>query len=397
MHRILIVGGGFGGVTAALHLSRKKLPGIQITLISPRKELEYYGVLYRLIGGKNKSEAILPLKMIFAGRKVTIVQDEIASIDAGKKTAKGKKKAHAYDTLILAPGSVPSYFNIPGMEENSVTMKSAEDALELRETVFKRIAEMQKATDKKRLALGRFIVVGGGPTGLEIAGEFMPLARAEAKKAGLDPALISVELIEAMDRLLPMSEVKTSAKALNRLKKMGVNVRLNTAVASAAKNIVMLKDSTKLEAATIVWTAGVKAHPLPGSIAGITTDKRGRVEVDEQLRAKGQPDIFVLGDCASTPFAGMAQTAVEDGKHAAKAIEAILKKKQLPVYKPLTPAHAIPIGPWWAAVSFKFLRVFGFAGYIMRRAADVHVYMLVIPWRHIPAAYFGRINLDRYR
>lgn len=396
MHQILIVGGGFGGVTAALHLSKKKLPGTQITLISPRKELEYYGVLYRLIGGKHESEAMLPLKMIFAGKNVTIVQDEITSIDAKKKTLKGKK-TYAYDTLVLAPGSVPSYFNIPGMEENSVTMTSAEDALQLRETVFKRVADMQKAADKKRAALGRFIVVGGGPTGLEIAGEFMPLAREEAKRIGVDPALVSVELIEAMDRLLPMSEENTSRKVLKRLQNMGVNVRLSTAVASANKTSVTLKDGTKLEAATIVWTAGVKAHPLPGSVAGVTTDKRGRVEVDEQLRAKGQPDIFVLGDCASTPFAGMAQTAVEDGKLAAEAIEAILKKKPLPVYKPIAPAHAIPIGPWWAAVSFKFLRVFGFAGYMMRRAADIHVYMLVIPWRYIPAAYFGKIDLDRYR
>lgn len=396
MHQILIVGGGFGGVTAALHLSKKKLPGTQITLISPRKELEYYGVLYRLIGGKHESEAMLPLKMIFAGKNVTIVQDEITSIDAKKKTLKGKK-TYAYDTLVLAPGSVPSYFNIPGMEENSVTMTSAEDALQLRETVFKRVADMQKAADKKRAALGRFIVVGGGPTGLEIAGEFMPLAREEAKRIGVDPALVSVELIEAMDRLLPMSEENTSRKVLKRLQNMGVNVRLSTAVASANKTSVTLKDGTKLEAATIVWTAGVKAHPLPGSVAGVTTDKRGRVEVDEQLRAKSRPDIFVLGDCASTPFAGMAQTAVEDGKLAAEAIEAILKKKPLPVYKPIAPAHAIPIGPWWAAVSFKFLRVFGFAGYMMRRAADIHVYMLVIPWRYIPAAYFGKIDLDRYR
>lgn len=396
MHRILIVGGGFGGVTAALHLSKKKLPGTQITLISPRKELEYYGVLYRLIGGKHESEAMLPLKMIFAGRNVKIVQDEITSIDAKKKSVKGKK-SYTYDTLILAPGSVPSYFDIPGMEKYSVTMKSAEDALELRKMVLKRVAEMKKADSKKRAALGRFIVVGGGPTGLEIAGEFMPLARAEAKKIGVDPALISVELIEAMDRLLPMSEENISKKVLNRLQRMGVNVRLSTAVASADKTSVTLKDGTKLEAATIVWTAGVKAHPLPGSITGVTTDKRGRVEVDEQLRAKGQPDIFVLGDCASTPFAGMAQTAVEDGKHAAKVIAATLKKKPLPVYKPIAPAHAIPIGPWWAAVSFKFLRVFGLAGYTMRRAADIHVYMLVIRWRHIPAAYFGKIDLDHYR
>ncbi len=373
--KIVIVGGGFGGVTAALHIAKTRLKNTSITLISDKPWLEYYGVLYRIMSGARLSEACIPLKMIIGTLPVTIIIDSVKNIDAKKKNVEGKSKTYAYDTLILAPGSVPSYFGIEGMEQHSLTLKHTGDALDLREKILTGKGSKQ-----------RWIVVGGGPTGIEIAGEIRHLSGGN----------INVDMIEAMDRLLPIAEPNASAKMLRRMQKLGVNVLLNTAVAKAGKQSVTLKDGSTLKGSVIVWTAGVKAHPMIAAIKGLEVDKRGRAVVDTHLRSKTHPDIIVLGDCASTPYAGMAQTAVDDGVFIADVLKAERMKSPAPTYTPRPPAYAIPAGPLWAAVKYGPLRVYGMLGYMMRRAADTHVYMLILPWRYVPAAYFGRINLKRY-
>lgn len=367
-HRVVIVGGGFGGVTSALHLSKKHLKDTDITLISDKPHLEYYGVLWRLIGGAKLGEACIPLKLML-GSTVTINVDAITSINAKSKKVNGVKATYDYDTLILAPGSVSAYFNIPGMEEHSITMKSTAEALKIRSII------------QKQKTAGPYVIVGAGPTGIEIAGEIM---RLEPKA--------DVHLIEAMDRVLPTIEPKASAKVLKRLQDLNIHVHLNTAVASADSKGITFKDGTTMNATTLMWTAGVKAHPLISSIPGLELDRRGRAMVDAQLRAKGQPDIFILGDCAVTQFSGMAQTAYEDGKHVANVIQAERSGGEAPAYKPVPPAYAIPAGPLWAAVKFGPLRVYGLLGYFMRRAADLHVYSLILPWHKVPAAFFGRIR-----
>jgi NADH dehydrogenase len=262
--------------------------------------------------------------------------------------------------------------------------------------VEEQITAMAGADEERQRLLGRFVVVGGGPTGIEIAGEIIPLAKKLLAAHGLPESLVTVDLIEAMDRLLPMMEERTSARLLARLREIGVTAHLKTAVASAKAGAITLKGGEKLEAGTLIWTAGVKAHPLLGTISGLELDRRGRAVVDEQLRAKGHRDIMVLGDCAATPFAGTAQTAVGDGGFAARVVSAALTNKPLPVYKPVTPAYAIPAGPFWAAVKFGPIRTYGIPGYAMRRAADLHVYQLILPFWAIIPAFFGLIDLRKY-
>ncbi len=373
--KIVIVGGGFGGVTAALHSAKARLEDTSITLISDKTWLEYYGVLYRIMAGAHLSEACIPLKLIVGHLPIKIVTDSVKSINAAKKIVEGQSKTYAYDTLILAPGSVPSYFGIEGMDKHSMTLKHTGDALDLREKILRGKGSKQ-----------RWIVIGGGATGIEVAGEIRHLSK----------GAIDVDMIEAMDRLLPFAEPTASEKILKRLQKLGVNVHLNTSVAKAGKGSVTLKDGTTMKGSVIVWTAGVKAHPLIAAIKGLEVDKRGRAVVDAHLRSKTHPDIFVLGDCASTPYAGMAQTAVDDGVFVAHVLKAQQSNSPAPTYKPRPPAYAIPAGPLWAAVKYGPLHVYGILGYMMRRAADIHVYMLILPWRYVPAAYFGRINLKRY-
>ncbi len=379
-------------MSAAKHLSKMNLPNVTITLISDKSWIEYYGALYRLIRGSSPAEVMLPLELTVDTKRVTLIIDSIQHIDSIKKNVEGTTKTYAYDTLILSPGSVSNYFGIPGMDEHSVTMKSVADTLELKQSVIDHVTAMSKTTDQiERQKLGRFAIVGAGPTGIEIAGEILPLARTTAKKVGIDPSLIEVCILEAMDRLLPAIEPKASAKVLKRLNHIGVNLMLNTAVASIKKNAVTLKDGSTLDVAMIIWTAGVKPNPLLATIKGIEADKRGRAIVDEHLQAKNVSDIYVLGDCASTPFSGMAQTAFDDGAFIAQVIAANLRASTVPTYAPKAPAYAIPARRGWAAVKYGPIRAYGFPGYILRRLADIHVYMLVLPWRYIPSAYFGRL------
>lgn len=394
VHRIIVVGGGFGGITTVKALQKSGLQNLCITLISDKPWLEYYGVLYRLIRGESPDEACMPLQLM-VGPTVHRVIDEVTGIDPIKKKVMGGKNQYAYDTLILAPGSVPSFFGIPGMQENAMTMKSSVDAVEIRERVIAQVAAMAKEKGAAKKRLGRFVVIGGGPTGIEVAGEIMPLALETARKYAIDTSTLSVDLLEAADKLLPIAEETTSQKVKERLEKLGVNVHLQCAVSSADASGVTLAGGEKLEAGTIIWTAGVKAHPLISTIPGIALDKRGRALVDEMLRIPGHPEIFVLGDCASTMFSGMAQTAVEHGIFVAKIIVATMTNKPIPSYKEKRPAYAIPAGSTWSAVKFGPLRVYGLLGSVLRRAADIHVYMLILPWRYIPAAFFGKTMKKR--
>lgn len=394
-HRILIVGGGFGGVAAARALAKRRLPDVEITVLTTHPWIEYYGVLYRLIGGGRLSQACIPLAIILP-KSVKVVIDRAQSIDAIGKIVKGKNGAYQYDSLILSPGSEPAYFGIPGMDEHSFSMTNVHQTLRLGNDVRRDVAALRTAKGDEREGLGRFVVIGAGPTGIEISGEVMPYARALAREHGVDPSLIEVDLIEAADRLLPHVEPTASARVLKRLRSLGVNVMLNTPVASASEGSIQLKNGTVIRSSSIVWTAGAKASGLLASVVGIELDKRGRAAVNDHLQARGVHGIYVLGDCAATPYSGMAQTAFADGVFVADVIASSLVNKPLPLYTAAEPSYAIPAGPRWAEVKFFFIHASGFFGYVLRRAADIHVYMLIMPWRYVLAAFFGTIPLKKY-
>lgn len=385
--RVLIVGGGFGGVTAALELSKKQSLHLDITLVSERADLQYYGVLYRLIVGARTGVASLPLKRILEQTRVHIVQDRIRSVDTKAQSAKGQNDTYEYDYLILAPGSEPTYFGIPGMEEHSRTFHTVEQALALKNMVQDTIKQLEKGTDTITIA-----VIGGGPTGVEAAGEILPYSAELCREHGLDPSRVSVVLVEAAARLLPALEERASAKVRAHLEQLGVRVECEQAVAHTAKDGIRFANGDTLQCNMIVWTAGVRASSLLESVTGLTCNKRGRAAVDSTLRAKEIDNVWLLGDAADTPYAGMAQTAVHDGVFAAEVIERLERQSPLPTYTPTLPAYAIPAGPWWAAVRFGPLHVFGWPGYVMRRLADLHVYHLILPLHKVPLAYLGRLS-----
>jgi len=395
MKKILILGGGFAGVTAAMELTKKNLPDTQITLLGNKSWLEYHTIFYRLLGGKRPAEACLPLGIILP-KSVHIVTDKVTGIDPKDKVVAGAGgKAYDYDVLIVALGAQPAYFGIPGMQERSMTMKSAAEALEIRDWIDRRVREMKTGDEAHKRKMGYFAVIGAGPTGIEIASVGLTHARKIAKKIGADPSLITFDLIEAADRLLPVLHPNISQAVTDKLKSMGVNVLTQKAVTAVDDAGLHFKDGETKDPGTILWTAGVKPNDLLAQIPGIELDKRGRAVVDEQLRAKNMQDVFVIGDCASTQYSGMAQTALEHGAFVAQVIETGGKKTP-PVYRPAEPAYAIPVGISWGAVQIKKLRIYGLLGMALRRGADLHAYMLLLPIWRVPLVFFGLTNLDAH-
>lgn len=394
MKKILILGGGFAGVTAALELAKKNLSDTQITLVCNKSWLEYHTIFYRLLGGRRPAEACLPLGIILPD-SVHIVTDKVTGIDPKDKVVAGKSgKAYDYDVLLIALGAQPAFFGIPGMQERSMTMKSAAEALEIREWIDGRVVAMKSGDVNHKKKMGHFAVVGAGPTGIEIASVGLTHARKIAKKNGVDPSLLRFDLIEAADHLLPALQPQISNAVDRKLRSMGVNVLLQKAVTTVDDAGLHFKDGDTLDPGTILWTAGVKPNEVLATIPGVELDKRGRIVVDDQLRAKNLTDVFVLGDCASTKYSGMAQTALGDAAFVANILAS--NDTSTHAYTPKEPAYAIPVGLHWGAVQWMGMRFYGLLGYAMRRGADLHAYMLLLPLWRVPLVFFGLTNLDAH-
>jgi len=379
--RIVIVGGGFGGIRAALCLLRKRLPNTTVTLISDKPHFEYHPALYRFVTGNSPVEVCIPLQEIFEGSAVEIVEAHVASLDREhKQVVDAEGVAYTYDHLILALGSETTYFGIPGLKEHSFGMKTVAEALRLKAQIIETIRSCTDATlstgEKTRNA--SFVVIGAGATGVEVAGRLIVYAKAIAKAYGVDPSLISVELIEGAPKILPALPEQFTARIDRHLRELGVNIFCNRAVERQEVEEVFLKDM-KIGTRTVIWTAGVRANGLYEAW-GFPVDKRGRVEVDEYLRVKGEEGIFVIGDAAITQYSGYAQTAFYDGAYLARFFAAFTNKQTFPVYKPGRPVNAIPAGPQWAAVLFLGLHFYGRVGWWLRRIADLKSFLVILPF-----------------
>jgi NADH dehydrogenase len=378
--RVVILGGGFGGIRTALDLSKRDLAGVKVTLISDRPHFEHYPTLYKVVTGRTAKQECVPLSQIFEGLNVEVVQDYIEGIDLKKNSLKGKSgEAYAFDYLVLALGSESSYFGIPGIAENSRSFKSIDAAVELREHLEKLMETSADAPQEEKAAAAHVMVVGGGPTGIEISSDLVSFLKKLAIKHNFDPSFITVDLVEAAPRLLPLMPPDFSEKIRQRLHNCGVNVYLDRVVIEQAKDELILKDM-RVKTKTVIWTAGVKPNQMYSKIEGLELDKRGKVVVDESMRAKGFEHIFAIGDGASTQYSGMAQTADHDGAFVAEVITAKVQgEKQIPVYEPKKPIYAIPTGHNWAAILWGKVRIYGYVGSLMRHAADLRYFAGILP------------------
>jgi NADH dehydrogenase len=338
-HRVVIIGSGFGGLTAAKALKRAD---VDIKMIAKTTHHLFQPLLYQVATGIISSGEIAPpTRIILRDQKnAQVLLGEATHVDLRDKTVTSELLGHTYvtpfDSLIIAAGAGQSYFGNDHFAEFAPGMKSIDDALELRARILGAFEQAERSSDPaRREKLLTFTVVGAGPTGVEMAGQIAELADHTLKGAyrHIDSTTARVILLDALPAVLaPMGE-KLGKKAQARLEKMGVEIQLGAMVTDVDRNGITVKDSDgtirRIESATKVWSAGVSASPLGRDLAAqsdVEIDRAGRVRVLPDLSVPGHPDVFVVGDMAAVEgVPGMAQGAIQGGKYAAKAIKAELK------------------------------------------------------------------------
>lgn len=366
--QVVIVGGGFGGIKAALELSRDQR--IKITLISDRDTFRYYPTLYHTATGGLKRQSTIPLSDLFANKAVTYVKGEAAAIDRkARSITLTDGRVFAYDTAILALGVVTNYFGIPGMQEYSYSIKSLEEAERFKNHVHEHITN-ERQPDQ------HYVIVGAGPTGIELAGALPQYIREVMRKHGIYHRAVHVDLIEAAPRLLPRLPKDASRLIGRRLRRLGVRIYTGQAVQGLAADSLTV-NGKPIRSHTVVWTAGVTNHPFFKN-NGFTMTNRGKVTTDMYLQA--DDNVFVIGDNANTPYSGMAQTALYDGAYVAKNIIRKLDNKDPKNYNIKKPVTVIPVGARWAAVLWGSMRYYGVLGHMLQSAAEWVGFHDYQPW-----------------
>ena len=363
---ITVVGGGFGGVKAALELAKNK--HAHVTLFSDKPDFQYYPALYSTATGGSALQSWVPLGTIFAGHdNVDIVVDKVVKLDKAARTITTESGAtHEYQTLILALGSVTTYFGIPGLNEYAYGIKSHDEIARLKQHLLEEFVKPNGA-DKN------YLIIGAGPTGVELASSLGVYLKHLKKHYRQPGPRMTISIIEAAPRVLPRMSEKASAKVLARLKKLGVHVELNKKVEAATADSLIVS-GRPIKSHTVIWTSGVANNPFFAENASqYELAKNGRVVVNAHLRV--DPHIYVIGDNAVTPFGGLAQTALHDGIYVAKQIRGSHKK-----YKAKQPPVVVPVGENWAIFEYKKLRFGGLLGAWIRSAADFVGYRDMLPF-----------------
>jgi len=366
-HKVVIVGGGFAGIKAALELSRDRRFGI--TVISERDYFQYYPTLYHTATGGLTAQSQIPLKTIFAGTPVHLVIDKAATVDPRARTiTTAGGHVHQYDDAIFALGSVTNYFGITGLQEFSYGIKSIEEINELKQHI-----KQQLLHDRKPDL--HYVVVGGGPTGIELAGALPSYLYKLMKEYGIKERKVRVDLVEGAPRLMPRMPKSTSRAIARRLRALGVTLHLGKPVeGQTAEGLTV--GGKSIRSHTVIWTAGMANNPFFRE-NNFAFGPRGKVAVNVYLQA--DDNIYVLGDNANTPYSGMAQTANYDGTFVAKNLIRQLDGKDPKAYKPKKPVYVTPVGHGWAAALWGKFEIFGIGGWALRQAADARAFAELEP------------------
>jgi NADH dehydrogenase len=357
--KIVILGGGFGGLTAARALTKIA----DVTVVDRHNFQTFLPLLYQVsTAGLAADHVAYPIRGALRKTGAKFRMASPISIDHKNKQVKlDSSELLDFDHLIIALGSTTSDFGIPGVNEFALGMKSVHEALTIRAEVMRRFEDLCRFEDDTRFTIS---VIGGGPTGVEMAGALAELVRGPLKSDQKHAAAqIDVQLIEAGDRLLPPFSPSLSARTKKDLEKLGVKVMLNSAVKALEHRKVILKDGTSLPSEITVWAAGVQGSP---AMAQLNLPVVGnRLAVDASLQIKNYPNIWALGDIAGAlgkdgrPLPMVAPVAIQQGKFIANQIERITKQKPLKAFSYLDKGSMATIGRNKAVVEVKGLKLAG--------------------------------------
>jgi NADH dehydrogenase len=323
---VVVLGAGFGGLWAVKTLADGP---VNVLLIDRHNYHTFFPLLYQVGAAELEPEDITyPLRKVFwKQRNVRFFLGEVQGVDLSAKVVRISNHEFHYDYLVIALGSEPNFYGIPGLAEYAITLKSLEEGIALRNqilTCFERAAcEVDPELQQAWLT---FTIVGGGPTGVEFAGALMELIHGSLDKdfPGLDLRQVRVKLLEASDRLLNGTPDELGDYTLRRLKKMGVEVHLKSQLVKVTPREVFLKDGTRISSRTVIWMAGVRGN-IPGDRWGLATNRLNQVEVLPTLQVPGHPEVYIAGDLAGIqqdghPLPMVAQMGIQTGSTAARNI-----------------------------------------------------------------------------
>ena len=387
---VVIVGGGFGGLYTAQDL---KNSSVDVTLIDKRNFHLFQPLLYQVAtGGLSPADIASPLRLVLSQHKNTkVLLDHVIDLDPEKKEViLDDHEPIPYDTLILATGVSHHYFGNDQWETLAPGLKTIEDAIEIRRRIFMAFEAAEKETDPvKRQAWLTFVIVGGGPTGVELAGAIAEIAHGALAGdfRSIDPKEAKILLIEGLDRVLPPYPPELSAKAAEDLRHLGVTVQTHSMVTDINDHVVTVRQGEQIKqinSRTILWAAGVKASKMGKVLAertGVELDRAGRVIVEPDLSIPGHSDIFVIGDLANfphqgeRPLPGVAPVAMQQGAYVAKLIKKRLQGESLPQFVYKDYGNMAVIGQNKAVVNLGFAKFSGFLAWFVWVWA--HIYYLI--------------------
>jgi NADH:quinone reductase (non-electrogenic) len=377
-HEVVIVGGGFGGLYAATTLGRT---AVNVTLIDRRNFHLFQPLLYQVAtGGLSPANIAAPLRGVLRRyANVRVLLGEVADFDVTGRRVILCDGEVPYDTLIVAAGNRHHYFGHPEWESAAPGLKTVEDATEIRRRILLAFETAERTADAaERQALLTFVIVGGGPTGVELAGTISDLARHTLRRnfRAIDPAKARILLVEGADRVLPPFPPVLSAKAEKALAGLGVEVWTKSHVTDVKPDAVTVKrgDAPEVIAtSTVLWAAGVMASPLGAKLAkqaGVEADRAGRVPVGPDLTLPGHPELFVIGDMAlarypdGKPLPGVAPVAMQQGRYAAKTILARLRGKSMKPFRYWDRGNMATIGRSRAVADLYWVRFNGWLAWV---------------------------------
>jgi NADH dehydrogenase len=369
MH-VVVVGSGFGGVKAALELSKRQIG--KITLITDKSYFLHHATLYATATGKSTEESVIPLHVIFAAHpNVKIVEDTITGFDPHRKLISSQKKDYHYDKLVLALGSVTSFFGIPGMQEHAFGISTLEDVREFQAHIHEEV--VQNKLDKE------YFVIGGGQTGVELASALNEYLKSLKELYRLKNTASRVTIVEAKKRILPHMSRTASQLVAKRLKKQGIRILVKHKVNSLEDDKIMV-EGRLYPTRTAVWASGVVNNPFFKTNAGyFHLSDEGRVNVNPYLEAL--ENVYVIGDNNTVTHSGKAWPALKQATHVAKNIARLATQRaQKPFHAHSVPV-GVPVGTGWGYVEWLGLYLSGQSGAVVRRWMELYGYCQIVPYR----------------
>ncbi|MGE5586098.1 MAG: FAD-dependent oxidoreductase [Bacillota bacterium] len=377
--RVVVLGAGYGGIHAAQTL--EKLLGrdeVEITLIDRRDRHVLLTELHEVAGARVHEDSVqIPLVDIFRRSRVRVVQDTITGIDLENRAVRSDSAEYPYDYLILACGSEPEFYGIPGMSENALTLWSLEDARKIKAHV-RSMFELAAAESSpvRQQELLSFVVGGGGFTGVEMAGELAEWVPDLCKEFGVSPFSVTIYVVEALPRILPTLAENLAGRAVRAMQAKGITVLTNSPIVEVKPDELVLKSGAKIRTRTVIWTGGVRTTTFLKD-KGFNCKKRGRLAVNEYLQVDGHDDVYAVGDnCFFVDRNGelpaLVESALQGGACAARNIAADIKGKPKREFRPRLHGVMVSIGSHYSVADLMGISLWSYPATAMKHLVNLH-------------------------